>query len=126
MLKHFAFVFPNEQEARAMTGEKSVEKAARALSRWTKTPVVKLGKDGSLAVHDGKLMRLKSLRVRAVDATGAGDAFNGGFLHAHLSGWPLEQCLQAGNVCGALAITGPGGSCAIPSLRKLKELMREL
>jgi len=126
MLKHFAFVFPNEQEARAMTGEKSVEKAARALSRWTKTPVVKLGKDGSLAVRDGKLMRLKSLRVRAVDATGAGDAFNGGFLHAHLSGWPLEQCLQAGNVCGALAITGPGGSCAIPSLRKLKELMRKL
>lgn len=126
LLKHFEFVFPNEQEARAMTGEKSVEKAARALARWTPTPVVKLGKDGSLAVRDGELVRMKPLRVRAVDATGAGDAFNGGFLHGYLSGWPLEECLRAGNVCGALATTGPGGSCAIPSRKKLEELMRKL
>lgn len=126
LLKHFDFVFPNEQEARAMTDEKSVEKAARQLGRWASMPVVKLGGDGSLAVRDGRIIRIKSLRVRSVDATGAGDAFNGGFLHAHLSGWPLEDCLRAGNVCGALATTGPGGSCAIPSSRKLKELMRKL
>ncbi|HEX2662763.1 MAG TPA: carbohydrate kinase family protein [Candidatus Acidoferrum sp.] len=126
LLKHFDFVFPNEQEARAMTDEKSVEKAACKLGRWAPMPVVKLGRDGSLAVRDGRIIRIKSLRVRAVDATGAGDAFNGGFLHAHLSGWPLEDCLRAGNVCGALATTGPGGSCRIPSSRKLKELMRKL
>ena len=126
LLKHFDFVFPNEQEARAMTDEKSVEKAACKLARWAPMPVVKLGGDGSLAVRDGRIIRIKSLRVRAVDATGAGDAFNGGFLHAHLSGWPLEDCLRAGNVCGALATTGPGGSSAIPSSRKLKELMRKL
>lgn len=126
LLKHFEFVFPNEQEARAITGEKSVEKAARALARWAPTPVVKLGKDGSLAIRDGKLVRMKPLRVRAVDATGAGDAFNGGFLHGHLSGWPLEECLRAGNVCGALATTGPGGSYAIPSRGKFKELMCKL
>jgi len=126
LLKHFDFVFPNEQEARAMTDEKSVEKAACKLGRWASMPVVKLGGDGSLAVRDGKIIRIKSLQVRAVDATGAGDAFNGGFLHAHLSGWPLEDCLRAGNVCGALATTGPGGSCAIPSSRKLKELMSKL
>jgi len=126
LLKHFDFVFPNEQEARAMTDEKSVEKAACKLGRWASTPVVKLGGDGSLAVRDGKIIRIKSLEVRAVDATGAGDAFNGGFLHAHLSGWPLEDCLRAGNVCGALATTVPGGSGAIPSSHKLKELMSKL
>ena len=126
LLKHFDFVFPNEQEARAMTDEKSVEKAACKLGRWASMPVVKLGGDGSLAVRDGKIIRIKSLQVRAVDATGAGDAFNGGFLHAHLSGWPLEDCLRAGNVCGALSTTGPGGSGAIPSSRKLKELMSRL
>lgn len=126
LLKHFEFVFPNEQEARAMTDEKSVEKAARKLGRWASMPVVKLGGDGSLAARDGKIIRIKPLQVQAVDTTGAGDAFNGGFLHAHLSGWPLEDCLRAGNVCGALAVTGPGGSCAIPSRRTLKELMRKL
>jgi sugar/nucleoside kinase (ribokinase family) len=58
-----------------------------------------------------------------VDATGAGDAFNGGFLHGYLAGWTLEECLRAGNICGALATTGPGGSCALPTQKSLRKLM---
>jgi sugar/nucleoside kinase (ribokinase family) len=61
-----------------------------------------------------------------VDATGAGDAFNGGFLHGYLAGWPLKECMRAGNVCGALATTGAGGSAAIPTQQKLKKLMEKL
>ena len=75
---------------------------------------------------DGKILRMKSIRVRSVDATGAGDAFNGGFLHGTLAGWPLEECLKAGNICGALATTGAGGSCAMPARKLLKELMKKL
>lgn len=126
LLKEFECTFPNEPEAMAMTGEKTVEAAARKLARWVRVPVVKLGPDGSLAVRDGKIVRVKSIRVRAVDATGSGDAFNGGFLHGYLDGWQLEACLQAGNICGALATTGAGGSCAIPTREKLKKLMKKL
>jgi ribokinase len=125
-LRHCHFVFPNELEARAMTGENNIETAARTLARWVSVPIVKLGQEGSLAVHQERLVRVKPLRVRSVDATGAGDAFNGGFLHGHLSGWPIEDCLRAGNVCGALATTAAGGSSAIPSRRRLLELMRKL
>lgn len=126
LLKEFEFTFPNESEAKAMTGEKTVEAAARKLARWVRVPVVKLGPDGSLAVRGGEIVRMKSIRVRAVDATGSGDAFNGGFLHGHLSGWPLEECLRAGNVCGALATTSAGGSSAIPTRQTLKRLMKKL
>ena len=126
LLRECNFVFPNEMEARAMTGENAVERAAMTLARWVAVPVVKLGEEGSIAVHRGRLLRVRSLRVRSVDATGAGDAFNGGFLHGHLSGWPIEDCLRAGNVCGALATTAAGGSSAIPSRRKLLELMRKI
>ncbi|MHB8527608.1 MAG: carbohydrate kinase family protein [Candidatus Acidiferrales bacterium] len=126
LLKEFEFVFPNEPEARAMTGKKSVEAAARKLARWVRVPVVKLGSDGSLALLNGKILRVKSARVRTVDATGAGDAFNGGFLHGYLAGWPLAECLRAGNVCGALATTRPGGSSAIPTRRQLRERMKKL
>lgn len=66
------------------------------------------------------------MQVRSVDATGSGDAFNGGFLHGYLAGWPLEECLRAGNICGALATTGAGGSCAIPTRERLKKLMKKL
>ncbi|HTQ96595.1 MAG TPA: carbohydrate kinase family protein [Candidatus Acidoferrum sp.] len=126
ILQNFEFTFPNEIEAKAMTGERSVEAAAKKLARWVRIPVVKLGQGGSLAVRNGKIVRAKSLRIRTVDATGSGDAFNGGFLHGHLSGWPLEDCLRAGNVCGALAASSAGGSASIPGRNKLKELMNKL
>jgi sugar/nucleoside kinase (ribokinase family) len=126
LLKEFEFVFPNEAEAKAMTGARSVEAAAKRLARWVRIPVIKLGPAGSLAVRGGKILRIKSLRVRTLDATGCGDAFNGGFLHGYVSGWGLEDCLRAGNVCGALAATHPGGSSAIPTPKKLRELMRKL
>jgi sugar/nucleoside kinase (ribokinase family) len=126
LLKEFEFIFPNEMEALAMTGEKTVEAAARNLARWVRTPVIKLGIHGSLAVRDGKILRMKSIRVRLVDTTGAGDAFNGGFLNGYVAGWPLEECLRAGNVCGALATTRPGGSSAMPELNELKRLMKKI
>jgi sugar/nucleoside kinase (ribokinase family) len=123
LLKEFEFTFPNELEARAMTGEKTVERAARKLAQWVRVPVVKLGPDGSLAIRNGKILREISIPVRAVDATGAGDAFNGGFLHGFLAGWTLEECMRAGNICGALATTGAGGSCALPTRNILRKLM---
>jgi sugar/nucleoside kinase (ribokinase family) len=126
LLKEFEFAFPNEPEVQAMTGEKTVEAAARKLGRWVRVPVVKLGPDGSLAVRNGKILRVKSIRVRTVDATGAGDAFNGGFLHGYLAGWPLEECLRAGNICGALATTEAGGSSALPTRKSLSKLMNKL
>jgi sugar/nucleoside kinase (ribokinase family) len=126
LLRELEFSFPNELEARAMTGEKTVEKALTKLARWVRVPIVKLGEDGSIALRDGKVLRVKSIRVHSVDATGAGDAFNGAFLHGYLAGWSLEECLRAGNVCGALATTRPGGSSAIPSRRELRTLMNKL
>jgi len=126
LLSSFEFVFPNAAEAKAMTGEQSVEAAARKLARWVRIPVIKLGHAGSLAFREGKILRIKSITVRTVDATGSGDAFNGGFLYGYLAGWPLEECLRSGNVCGALATTRAGGSSAIPTLKRLRELMKKM
>lgn len=126
LLGELEFTFPNEAEARAMTDESNIEQALKKLARWVRVPVIKLGSGGSIAMQNGKVIRAKSIRVHSIDATGAGDAFNGGFLHAYIQGWPLEDCLRAGNVCGALATTAAGGSSSIPSLRKLKQLMSTL
>lgn len=126
ILRRCDFAFPNELEACAITGEKSVERAARKLAEWVRIPVIKLGRHGCIAVQNGKLLRVKSIPVRAADATGAGDAFNGGFLHGYLSRWSLEDCLRAGNICGAMATTSPGGSSVILSRRKLLALMKRI
>lgn len=48
-----------------------------------------------------------------MDTTGAGDCFNVGFLHQRLEGGSLTECLAAGVVCGAAAVTGAGSSTAL-------------
>ncbi len=126
LLRHCEFTFPNEVEAKTMTGESSVERAARKLSMSARVPVIKLGQDGCIAVQNGRLRKIRSIKVKSVDATGAGDAFNGGFLHGYLSGWSLEDCLRAGNVCGAMATTSAGGSSAIPSRSKMLRMMKRI
>ena len=54
-------------------------------------------------------------RVRAVETTGAGDAFNGGFLTAWLNGETPRECLRLGNFVGARSTTAVGGVKALPS-----------
>lgn len=124
VLRRLDLFFPNEDEARTITGESSPQKAAQQLARWVRTPVVKLGRRGSMAVVDGKVVRAPSRRVRVVDATGAGDAFDGGFLHAYLRGLPWMECLRAGNICGAIAISAPGGTGVLPKPEALRKHRR--
>ena len=52
--------------------------------------------------------------VRAVDTTGAGDAFNGGFLAARLAGRTPKPSLRAGNRMGALSTRAAGGIDGLP------------
>lgn len=124
VLRRLDMFFPNEDEARALTGETSPQKAAQQLARWVRTPVVKLGSRGSMAVLDGRVVYAPSRSVRVVDATGAGDAFDGGFLHAYLRGLPWMDCLYAGNICGAIAIRAPGGTGVLPKPKDLRNLRR--
>ena len=126
LFREFDFIFPNEIEARALTGESNPAGAVRALARWVRQPVVKLGARGSITLAEGKIVRAPAPRVKVVDATGSGDAFNAGFLHGYLRGWSAVDCLRAGNVCGALATTGPGGSADPPDERRLRRLMTHL
>ena len=54
-------------------------------------------------------------RVRAVDTTGAGDAFNGGFLSAFLEGRSPRECLRLGNYVGARSTLAVGGLASLPT-----------
>ena len=58
-------------------------------------------------------------RVRAVDTTGAGDAFNGGFLFGLIGGRSPRECLRLGNFVGARSTLAAGGLDALPRRRDL-------
>lgn len=119
-------VFLNRIEALRYADEKSPERAMRKLASPGQVMVVKLGADGAMAWSPDGAAKAAPLPVTAVDTTGAGDAFNGGFLHKWLGGATLEDCLRAGNVCGALSTTKPGGSAGAPTLSQLQRALRGL
>jgi sugar/nucleoside kinase (ribokinase family) len=89
-------------------------RALEKLQDWVRVPVVTLGSRGALLMAEGKVYRQPALSVPVVDATGAGDAFNGGFLHAFLRGSGWDDCLRGGNICGSLAASQPGGLQGLP------------
>jgi sugar/nucleoside kinase (ribokinase family) len=108
IVRHCEFIFPNEHEAKAITGASNALRALEKLQDWVRVPVVKLGRRGAMLIADGELYRQPALPIAIVDATGAGDAFDGGFLHAFLHGADWSGCLIAGNICGSLLASQPG------------------
>jgi len=71
--------------------------------------VVKRGPDGAEAISADTRLHIPTDPVDVIDATGAGDAFDAGFLHAWLGGADLADCLAAGNARGRHAVGGIGG-----------------
>lgn len=71
--------------------------------------VTKQGAKGAMAVCADTTLTMPSAPAQVVDTTGAGDAFNAGFISAWLGGRGLADCLRAGNAMGARAIECRGG-----------------
>lgn len=71
--------------------------------------IVKKGPRGAKAILDSDTLDAPGVRADVVDTTGAGDAFNAAFLSHWLMGASLQQCLDAGNVRGALTVQSRGG-----------------
>ncbi|WP_166418550.1 carbohydrate kinase family protein [Cochlodiniinecator piscidefendens] len=79
--------------------------------------VVKQGKLGATAIWDGNELYANAKPTQVVDTTGAGDAFNGGFLHKWLSDEPLETALECANDCGTSAVSVVGGTGWLGTVR---------
>jgi sugar/nucleoside kinase (ribokinase family) len=118
MLRAADVFLPNEAEACRIAREDDVEDAARELARIGARDrpgagpvvVVKLGSQGALAVEpDGGLVRAPALPVTPIDTTGAGDAFDAGFLRTWLDDGSIADALRLGAVCGALSTLQRGG-----------------
>lgn len=113
------FFFPNEVEAKLL-GLSS----RRGLREWLESDggnvmrpvapwvVVKRGRAGAVAASAGSYVAVKPPLVQNVDTTGAGDAFDAGFMDGFLSGGDARDWLQRGCVCGALSVGKLGGVAA--------------
>jgi sugar/nucleoside kinase (ribokinase family) len=123
----FVNVFlPNEQEVLSLTGENNLDNAITILTNYCKNIVVKLGSKGSIVANNGKSTLKKSyFNKNVIDAIGAGDSFNAGFIFKFINGNNIEECQSFGNLTGAINTTTAGGTAAFINYNQVIQLGKE-
>ena len=103
ILRNTTIFMPNRMEIELLFGTDYREASSQALDMGVEIVAVKLGGEGCY-VTDGKIERMvKAFKANPVDTTGAGDAFNAGFIYAWHKDLSLEECARIGNfVAGKL------------------------
>ncbi len=125
------YVTPNETEAEQFTGIKveTVEDcrlaAAKFFEMGVKNVIITLGVRGAYFTDGEREIMVPSLKVKAVETTGAGDAFNGGLATAIAEGLPMETALQFATCTAALSVTRLGSSQSMPKREETLALLKQ-
>lgn len=115
-LSYVDYFFPNNDEARMMTGEQEIPKVAdKILSYGVKHVIIKIGKKGAyLKAQDGTEMIVPAMKgITAIDTIGAGDNFAAGFITGLTEGKSFKECAEYGNVTSSLAIQSIGATTGV-------------
>ncbi|MCF6333293.1 MAG: adenosine kinase [Draconibacterium sp.] len=84
-------VFANEEEAKSFTG-KEPEEALHEIAEMCELAIVKVGKEGSFIKHNNEVIKVSTIKANALDTTGAGDSYAGGFFYGLTQNFSLEVC----------------------------------
>jgi ribokinase len=115
-------VLPNEIEINQLTGEDYQDGAKIFLKLGAELVAVKLGERGCY-VTDGKESHLiEAYNVDVVDTTGAGDAFDAGFIYGLVKGKDLYTCGMLGNFVASRCVSKMGARTGLPRLGDLEYL----
>ena len=116
------FFLPNEEELIELTESATLDEALKKVSGTDTCVVVKRGTKGALMQKDGKQTSISAYQIDdLVDAIGAGDSFDAGFISSILKGKSLEESLKIGNMTAAVSTTAAGGTTAIKSFETVME-----
>lgn len=117
--------FPSYDDATALTGLEQPDAIADFYLEMAPRVILKLGKDGVMvATREGRTT-LPGRKVKAVDATGAGDTFAGNFLARFVAGDTLEEAARYANAAAALATTGYGAVAPMPKAEAVRAFLAE-
>jgi sulfofructose kinase len=109
----------------AYTGLSRLDDASQALlALGTEVLVITQGERGcQVWTGDGRF-QVPGFAVQAVDTTGAGDAFHGGFIYGMLQGWSLQQVATFANAVAAINCQTLGGRRGLPTLAQVEALLQ--
>ena len=132
LFKMISIFTPNETEAEFYTGIQieNEEDAARAadilLQKGVKCAIITLGKKGVFYKTDDESGLIRAPKVKAVDTTGAGDAFNGALASCLASGKNLKDSMKFACTFASLSVTQKGAANSMPHLLEVTEFLKTL
>jgi ribokinase len=130
LLKHVYLLTPNETEAELLTGVRvgnqgAVSKAADALlARGIENVIITMGARGAFVAGPGVRKRIPAHEVKPVDATAAGDVFNGALAVALAEGKPLAEAAQFATAAAAISVTRLGAQTSAPTRQEIVRFLR--
>lgn len=126
LFQYISLITPNQTESALMTGidvkdEASRTKAIEAFHKMgVKDVIVTLGSKGSLVCQADSQIMVEALKVKAVDATAAGDTFCGAVCVALSEGKSLEEAARFATKASALTVQKMGAQDSIPYITDIK------
>lgn len=125
------FITPNETETEQFTGiavntiEDCRTAARKFIDMGVKNVIITLGVRGAFYSNGKDEVFVPSIKVKAVETTGAGDAFNGGLATAIAEGMPIQKALQFATCTAAISVTRFGSSPSMPYRSEILEMMQK-
>jgi ribokinase len=120
-------LMPNKMGLRTLMQMESIIEAAKEVMKYgPSTVVVTMGERGSLIVHEDKVIETSAFKIKPIDTTGAGDAFNAGFVYAYLIlGLDLREASLVANAVAALKCMRLGAQAGMPKVEEVEKFLRE-
>jgi len=132
LLKMVDVLTPNETEAQILTGIEVTNKdsactaAKKLLECGVKSVILTMGAKGFLLANDGRMEFFPAVKVDAVDATAAGDAFTGSLAVGLAQGKTLSDAASFANQVAALSVTKMGAQSSMPTREAVESLIRAI
>jgi sulfofructose kinase len=124
LIKQIDFIITSSRFPMLFTGVSDQKKALLELQRYASGFLCStLGDEGAMALVNGEFLHIEGFEVNAVDTTGAGDVFHGGFIYGLLQNWDVVEILKSANAAAALKCKELGGRRGIPFLEEIQRFL---
>ena len=118
--KYFAESFSNEKiDTNNLESLKNIYENLK--SYFQTNVIITLEAKGSFTEIDGTCQIIPSIKVKALDSTGAGDIFHGAFTYFIANSYPLKEAIKLASITGAISVTRIGSRYSIPMLAEVVE-----
>lgn len=126
LLPEADYFLPNSDEGKLLTGlADPVQQADRFVELGAKTVVITCGGEGTILVSDEERLKAGVYPIDFVDGSGAGDAFDAGFIAGLLAGESPQRCLEWGSALGAACVRSLGTTAGVFTRDEAIAFMRE-